>query len=61
MSASAAPEGLLSSPGLMSDVGGVQSPPGLPLGDPPRVVGTYGVLPSDPVFGISSGSLPCQN
>ena len=61
MSASAAPGGLLSSPGLMSDVGGVQSPPGLPLSDPPRVVGTYGVLPSDPVFGISSGSLPCQN
>ena len=61
MSASAAPGGLLSSPGLMSDVGGVQSPPGLPLSDPPRVAGTYGVMPSDPVFGVSSGSLPCHN
>ena len=45
----------------MSDVGGVQSPPGLLLSDPPRVAGTYGVMPSDPVFGVSSGSLPCHN
>jgi len=61
MSASAAPGGLLSSPGLMSDVGGVQSPPGLPLSDPPRVAGTYGISTGDPVFGMPSEGLPCDN
>ena len=60
-SASAAPEGLMSSPGLMSDVGGILNPPGLPLSDPPRVAGTYGISLSDPIFGMSSGSLPCDN
>ena len=59
MSASAAPAGLLSSPGGMSDVGGTLTPPGLPLSDPPRVSGSYGIPSSDPVFGMSSGSLPC--
>ena len=61
MSASAAPGGLLSSPGLMSDVGGVQSPPGLPLSDPPRLAGTYGISTNDPVFGMPSESVPCDN
>ena len=61
MSASAAPAGLLSSPGGMSDVGGTLTPPGLPLSDPPRVSGSYGIPSSDPVFGMSSGSLPCEN
>ena len=60
MSASAAPAGLLSSPGGMSDVGGTLTPPGLPLSDPPRVSGSYGIPSSDPVFGMSSGSLPCE-
>ena len=50
-SASAAPAGLLSSPGGMSDVGSTLTPPGLP----------YGVPLNDPVFGISSGSIPCEN
>ena len=61
MSASAAPAGLLSSPGGMSDVGGTLTPPGLPLSDPPRVSGSYGIPSMDPVFGMSSGSLPCEN
>ena len=60
-SASAAPEGLLSSPGGMSDVGNTLTPPGLPLKDPPRMAGSYGVPLNDPVFGISSGSIPCEN
>ena len=42
----------------MSDVG---STPGLPLRDPPRMAGSYGVSLNDPVFGISSGSIPCEN
>ena len=46
-SASAALEGLLSSPGGMSDVGNALTLPGVPL--------------NDPVFGISSGSIPCEN
>ena len=58
MSTSAAPAGLLSSPGGMSDVGGTLTPPGLPLSDPPRV---SGIPSSDPIFGMSSGSLPCEN
>ena len=61
MSASAAPAGLLSSPGGMSDVGGTLPPPGLPLSDPPRVSGSYGIPSLDPIFGMSSGSLPCEN
>ena len=61
MSASAAPAGLLSSPGGMSDVGGTLTPPGLPLSDPPRVSGSYGIPSMDPIFGMSSGSLPCEN
>ena len=61
MSASAAPAGLLSSPGGMSDVGGTLTPPGLPLSDPPRVSRSYGIPSSDPIFGMSSGSLPCEN
>ena len=60
-SASAAPEGLLSSPRGMSDVGSTLTPPGLPLRDPPRMAGSYGVPLNDPVFGISSGSIPCEN
>ena len=60
-SASAAPARLLSSPGAMSDVAGTLTPPGLPLRDPPRVAGSYGIPLSDPVFGSSSGSLPCEN
>ena len=46
------------------DVGCCRStltPPGLPLRDPPRMAGSYGVPLNDPVFGISSGSLPCKN
>ena len=60
-SASAAPARLLSSPGGMSDVAGTLTPPGLPLRDPPRVTGSYGIPLSDAVFGSSSGSLPCEN
>ena len=60
-SASAAPVGLQSSPGGMSDVGSTLTPPGLPLRDPPRMTGSYGVSLNDPVFGISSGSIPCEN
>ena len=60
-SASAAPVGLQSSPGGMSDVGSTLTPPGLPLKDPPRMAGSYGVSLNDPVFGISSGSIPCEN
>ena len=60
-SASAAPAGLQSSPGGMSDVGSTLTPPGLPLRDPPRMAGSYGVSWNDPVFGISSGSIPCEN
>ena len=59
--ASAAPVGLQSSPGGMSDVGSTLTPPGLPLRDPPRMTGSYGVSLTDPVFGISSGSIPCEN
>ena len=36
---------------------GTLTPPGLPLRDPPRMAGFYGV----PVFGISSGSIPYEN
>ena len=54
-SASAAPVGLQSSPGS------TLTPPGLPLRDPPRMAGSYGVSLNDPVFGISSGSIPCEN
>ena len=60
-SASAAPVGLQSSPGGMSDVGSTLTPPGLPLRDPPRMAGSYGVSLNDPLFGISSGSIPCEN
>ena len=60
-SASAAPAGLQSSPGGMSDVGSTLTPPGLPLRDPPRVAASYGLPLNDPVFGISSGSIPCEN
>ena len=60
-SASAAPVGLQSSPGGMSDVGSTLTRPGLPLRDPPRMAGSYGVSLNDPVFGISSGSIPCEN
>ena len=60
-SASAAPAGLQSSPGGMSDVGSTLTPPGLPLRDPPRMAGSYGVSLNDPVFGVSSGSIPCEN
>ena len=59
--ASAAPAGLQSSPGGMSDVGSTLTPPGLPLRDRPRMAGSYGVSLNDPVFGISSGSIPCEN
>ena len=45
----------------MSDVGGTLTPPGLPLRDSPRMAGSYGVPLNDPVFGISSGSIPCEN
>ena len=41
-SASAAPAGLQSSPGGMSDVGSTLTPPGLPLRDPRRMAGSYG-------------------
>ena len=60
-SASAAPAGLQSSPGGMSDVGSTLTPPGLPLRDPPRMAGSYGISLNDPVFGVSSGSIPCEN
>ena len=53
--------GLQSSPGGMSDVGSTLTPPGLPLRDPPRMAGSYGASLNDPVFGISSGSIPCEN
>ena len=59
-SASAGPARLLSSPGGMSDVGSTLTPPGLPLRDPPRMAGSYGVSLNDPVFGMSSGSIPCE-
>ena len=36
------------------DVGRVPSPPGLPLTDPPRVTGAYGIPAYDPVFGFAS-------
>ena len=49
-SASAAPVGLQSSPGGMSDVGSTLTPPGLPLRDPPRMAGSYGISLNDPVF-----------
>ena len=42
----------------MSDVGSTLTPPGLPLRDPSRMAG---VPLNDPVFGISSGSVPCEN
>ena len=53
----------MSSPGLMSDVGSagvppsssggrIPTPPGLPLSDPPRVTGAYGVPAYDPDFGL---------
>ena len=60
-SASAAPAGLLSFPRGMSDVGSTLTPPGLPLRDPSRMAGSYGVPLNDPVFGIASGSIPCEN
>ena len=41
--ASAAPAGLQSSPRGMSDVEGTLTPPGLPLRDPSRIAGSYGV------------------
>ena len=44
----------------MSDVGSILTPPGLPLRDPPRVA-SYGLPLNDPVFGISSGSILCEN
>ena len=69
VSGSAIPEGAVSSPGLMSDVGSagasfcagvpplgsggrIPTPPGLPLSDPPRVTGAYGVTAYDPDFGL---------
>ena len=33
----------------------------LPLRDPPMMAGSYGVPLNNPVFGISSGSIPCEN
>ena len=45
----------------MSDVGSTLTPPGLPLRDPPRMAGSYGVSLNDPVFGISPGGIPCEN
>ena len=45
----------------MSDVGSTLTPPGLPLRDPPRIAGSYGISLNDPVFEISSGSIPCEN
>ena len=60
-SASAAPVGLQSSPGGISDVGSTLTPPELPLRDPPRMAGSYRVSSNDPVFGISSESIPCEN
>ena len=35
-----------------SGSGGIQTPPGLPLTDPPRVTGAYGVPVYDPDFGL---------
>ena len=60
-SASAAPARLVSSPRGMSDIAGTLTPPGLPLRDPPRVTGSYGIPLSDAVFGSSSRSFPCKN
>ena len=37
-----------------SSGGRIQSPPGLPLTDPPRVTGSYGVPAYDPDFGLGS-------
>ena len=37
-----------------SSGGRIQSPPGLPLTDPPRVTGAYGVPAYDPDFGLGS-------
>ena len=34
--------------------GRIQSPPGLPLTDPPRVTGAYGIPAYDPAFGFAS-------
>ena len=45
----------------MSDVESALTPPELPLRDPPRMAGSYGVSLNDPVFGVSSGSIPCKN
>ena len=39
---------------------GTLTPPGLPLRDPPRMAGSYGVPLNDPDFGISSESIPCE-
>ena len=61
---SAVPERAQSSPGNMPDVGGSSPggasfcagfplPPGLPLSDPPRVTGAYGVPAYDPDFGFA--------
>ena len=49
------------SPSVSFDVGSTLTPPGLPLRDRPRMAGSYGVSFNDPVFGISSGSIPCEN
>ena len=45
-------------PGEMSDV--ALTPPGLPLRDP-SMAGSHGISLTDPVFGISSRSIPCEN
>ena len=61
------PEGAVSSPGLIVGSAGasfcagvpplgaggrIPTPPGLPLSDPPRVTGAYGVTAYDPDFGL---------
>ena len=38
----------------LSSGGSVSGPPGLPLSDPPRVTGAYGVSAYDPDFGLGS-------
>ena len=52
---------LLSSPGGMSDVGSTLTPPGLPLRDPPRMAGSYGVSMNDQFLECLLGSIPCEN
>ena len=45
----------------MSDVGSTLTLPGLPLRDPPRMAGSYGVSMNDQFLECLLGSIPCEN